>query len=136
MARAPKKSGGGGVDPGYNSGDIKVRLDVQNDNSRQIAQAIKQQLAQALEAVGLDAESNAKKIITKNRSVDTGRLRNSITHQLDVSSSRVYIGTNVPYAPYVELGTYKTKPKAYLVPAATKYKSRYIDIFKSYLKDG
>lgn len=56
--------------------------------------------AAALEAIGIVAESYAK----MNTPVDTGRLRNSISHA--VSGNDVYIGTNVmPYAPYVELGT-------------------------------
>ena len=35
--------------------------------------------------------------------VDTGQLRNSITHM--VTDNVGYIGTNVKYAPYVEFGT-------------------------------
>ena len=34
---------------------------------------------------------------------DTGRLRNSITHA--VKEDAVYIGSNLSYAPFVELGT-------------------------------
>ena len=36
--------------------------------------------------------------------VDTGNLRNSITHTVDGAGQKTYIGTNVEYAPYVELG--------------------------------
>ena len=53
----------------------------------------------ALEIIGGKAESYAKKICP----VDTGRLRNSITHQ-QMDDHTEMIGTNVEYAPYVELG--------------------------------
>ncbi|MBQ2289680.1 MAG: HK97 gp10 family phage protein [Bacteroidaceae bacterium] len=56
--------------------------------------------AAALEAIGIVAEAYAK----MKTPVDTGRLRNSISHA--VSGDDVYIGTNVqPYAIFVELGT-------------------------------
>lgn len=54
----------------------------------------------ALTSIGITAEGYAKKLTP----VDTGRLRNSISHA--VSGDDVYIGTNVqPYAIFVELGT-------------------------------
>ena len=34
---------------------------------------------------------------------DTGILRNSITHE--VEGNKAYVGTNISYAPYVEIGT-------------------------------
>ena len=41
------------------------------------------------------------------QSVDTGNLRNSITHTVDEEEPAAYIGSNVEYAAYVELGTGK-----------------------------
>lgn len=37
--------------------------------------------------------------------VDTGHLRNSIEKDIDEKNTTGYVGTNVPYAPYVEVGT-------------------------------
>ena len=37
--------------------------------------------------------------------VDTGNLRNNITHVVDENGLTAYIGTNDKYAAYVELGT-------------------------------
>lgn len=55
----------------------------------------------ALEIMGGKAETYAKKSCPK----DTGRLANSITHQKSTSERLTeYVGTNVEYAPYVELG--------------------------------
>lgn len=45
--------------------------------------------------------------------LDTGRLRNSITHEFDNNSAR--IGTNVEYAKYHQLGT-KTIPARKFLP--------------------
>lgn len=53
----------------------------------------------ALEKIGGTCETYAK----KKCPVDTGRLKGSITHKLE-GKEAVYVGTNVEYAPYVELG--------------------------------
>lgn len=51
--------------------------------------------------------------------VDTGRLRASINWQLnsDVRGLVAIVGTDVNYAPYVELGTYRTAEQPFLRPA-------------------
>ena len=86
--------------------------------------------ANGLEAIGLAAEGHAK----KECPVDTGALRNSITHTHD--SNYAYIGTNVEYAPYVELGTSKQKAQPYLKPAATEHSAEYKRLMESALKNG
>ena len=76
------------------------------DNSKEVSAALKAALLRGLEKCGLVAEGYAKRLCP----VDTGNLRNSITHQVDSSESAAYIGTNVEYAAYVELGTGKYYP--------------------------
>ena len=49
----------------------------------------------ALEKCGLNGEGYAKKNLTKNKSVDTGNLRNSITHEVNESERAAYIGSAV-----------------------------------------
>ena len=51
--------------------------------------------------------------------VDTGRLRSSITHEIgqDGQGLLATIGTNVEYAPYVELGTRNMVAQPFLLPA-------------------
>ena len=83
----------------------------------------------ALEKIGLRAETHAKKYCP----VDTGRLRNSISHTQ--SGDTEYIGTNVEYAPYVEFGTSKQKPQPYLKPAVTDHVDEYKRIVKETLKE-
>ena len=60
-------------------------------------------IASALEICGGTAERYAKENLTKNGSVQTGVLRNSITHQ-PRDQYTMEVGTSVGYAPYVELG--------------------------------
>lgn len=78
--------------------DVEIRLE---DNSEAVLEALKAAALRALERCGLQAEGYAKDLTP----VDTGNLRNSITHQVSEDGLEVYIGTNVEYAPYVELGT-------------------------------
>lgn len=78
----------------------EMRIDVVN-NSVQVGEAFRAACLRALERCGMEAEGYAKDLAP----VDTGRLRNSISHQVDDSENAVYIGTNVSYAPYVELAT-------------------------------
>jgi len=85
-------------------------------------------IARALERIGLRAERNAKAYCP----VDTGRLRNSISHATD--DTRAVIGTNVEYAPYVELGTSRRAPHAYLRPAVQLHVDEYRRIVESELK--
>ena len=73
------------------------------DNSKEVLEAMQQAAIRALEKCGLTAEGYAKKLCP----VDTGNLRNSITHTVDEEEPAAYIGSNVEYAAYVELGTGK-----------------------------
>lgn len=73
------------------------------DNSEKILDLLEDKKGEALEAMGLAAEGWAKANLTSFPRVDTGRLRNSVSHARNKDDE--YIGTNVSYAPYVELGT-------------------------------
>jgi HK97 gp10 family phage protein len=117
------------------AGDYAGVLVIRENNAEQIAGAIKTSLAAALEEVGLAAEGFAKKKLTENHSVDTGRLRNSVTHAIDMGGEAVYIGTNVEYAPYVELGTSRSEEKPYLRPAAQDHAREYRVIIEKHLKN-
>lgn len=67
------------------------------DNSKEVSGAIRAALLRGLEKIGLVAEGYAKKLCP----VDTGNLRNSITHVVDEGGDAVYIGTNSEYGAYV-----------------------------------
>ena len=51
-----------------------------------------------------------------------------------MSEKAAYIGTNVEYAPYVELGTSRSKAQPYLKPAATEHTTVYRRILEDELK--
>ena len=94
--------------------DIKFTSNV-ND----ILSALEKGKRNALTAIGATAETYAKKATP----VDTGRLRNSISHSVDGETA--YIGSNVEYAPYVELGTSRAKAHHMLQKAATEHSAEY-----------
>ena len=93
------------------------------DNSQQILSALEKGKRNALTAIGSSAETHTKDNITADDLIDTGRLRNSISHSVDGESA--YIGTNVEYAPYLELGTKKITAHHYLKRAVTEHKDEY-----------
>lgn len=83
------------------------------DNSDLVKNAAQEKILQALEALGIQAESDVKISMnevwaeTGTDIVDTGRLRNSIAHQVVEGEKAVYVGTNSEYAAYVHEGTGK-----------------------------
>lgn len=99
-----------------------------NSHKQQVLDATQQAIDRALEICGGKAESYAK----RRCPVDTGNLRNSITHQ-QLSDKEEVIGTNVEYAPYVELGTVKMKARPFLRPAAENHKAEYKAIIQNEL---
>lgn len=124
------------------------------DNSEEIIAKIKAAKKRALKRIGMTAESFAKKLCP----VDTGGLRNSISHK--VHNDDAYIGTNKEYGAYVELGTGKYYPggrqtpwvykdekgkwhmthgqraKPYLKPAAANHAQTYKNIIEDEMKNG
>ena len=102
------------------------------DNSKEIIEAMQQATVRALEKCGLVAEGYAKKLAP----VDTGNLRNSITHEVDDGEPAAYIGTNVEYAPYVCLGTIHMKAQPFLKPAVAANANTYRKIIEKELKNG
>ena len=98
------------------------------DNTDEVLAALEMAKNRGLEAIGLTAEGHAK----KETPVDTGRLRNSISHATDDEAA--YIGTNVEYAPYVELGARGRKGKHMLQRAATEHTDEYKRIMEDAMK--
>ena len=128
------------------------------DNSKEVSAAIKAALLRGLEKIGLVAEGYAKKLCP----VDTGNLRNSITHVVDEGEPAAIIGTDSEYGAYVELGTgiyaeggggrptpwvYQdakgnwhytrgNKAQPFLKPALADHAQQYRDILVNELKNG
>lgn len=128
------------------------------DNSEEVKSAMHDALLRALEKIGMTAEKYAKRLCP----VDTGNLRNSITHVVDEGEPAAIIGTDSEYGAYVELGTgiyaeggggrptpwvYQdangnwhytrgNKAQPFLKPAAADHAGQYRDILESELKNG
>lgn len=101
------------------------------DNSSLFINAKDEAIERVLEMIGLKAEGYAKLLCP----VDTGRLRNSITHTQGGKETEI-IGTNVEYAPYVEMGTRRTKAQPFIRPAAENHADEYRAIVENELKRG
>jgi len=78
-----------------------TKIEIVENNTDKILAELPQAIERALMAAGEQAESHCK---TYETAVDTGTLRNSITHAMEKEDT-VAIGTPVEYAPYVEYGT-------------------------------
>ncbi len=99
------------------------------DNTDEVLSALEKAKKRGLEAIGLVAEGHAKKLTP----VDTGRLRNSISHATDGEAA--YIGTNVEYGPYVELGSPTIKAHHMLQKAATEHTDEYKRLMEDSMKN-
>lgn len=68
--------------------------------------------------------------------VDTGRLRASIRYVLDEAAKAAVVGTDVTYAPYVELGTYRMAAQPHIFPAFEAHWRGYVRDLKRLLETG
>ena len=142
-------------------------IDITADNSAEILNALDQASAKIMTMIGIKAEKYAKALCPVGTPESTGikgyrggTLRNSITFNVTSSgsSAELSVGTNVEYAPYVELGTgpYFTpppeweqfdtakgsgigkgyvRPRPYLRPAIEDHIKEYADLAKTELKN-
>ena len=143
----------------------KLNIKIEQDNSKEVLNELDDALERALEKIGLIAEGHAKLHLTMSDAVDTGRLRNSISHATHTNAqsisyswgdstkgrrvkggsdsttphgspekNNVVIGTNVEYAPYIELGTSNIAARPYLKPAIASNISKFKQIIEEELK--
>lgn len=107
-----------------------------HSNANAAIDALTQAKKKALRIIGGKAETYAKKICPVGTPESTGipgyvggTLKGSIANQ-PYGDSAVVIGTNIEYAPYVELGTVKMKAKPYLRPAVEDHMDEYANVIK------
>ena len=142
-------------------GEVSVQV---IDNSAKALAGLERAKARALETIGLKAEGYAKRLCPVGTVESTGikgyrggTLRNSITHV--VNGDELSVGSNIPYAAFVELGTgphfepppdWETftskrgsgvgrgyvKPRRYLQPAIEEHAGEYKTIAENELKGG
>lgn len=100
---------------------MAVEFKITTDNTQEVTDRTKMAVLRFLEEAGQHLESEAKKELDNDpRRIDTGRLRNSITHQLAAEEQAQYVGTNVEYAIYVHEGTRRMAPNRFLRNAFEK----------------
>lgn len=141
-------------------------VEITQNNIQSALNALDNDIEQILTTIGIKAEKYAKALCPVGTPESTGKkgyrggtLRNSITHgvEIDKDGGTLSVGTNVEYAPYVELGTgpYFTpppeweqfdapqgsgighgyvRPRKFLEPAITDHLDEYKKIIESHLK--
>jgi phage gpG-like protein len=114
------------------SNNVKIVV----DNKDKILDGVHDAIGASLESIGIKIEKYAKALCPVGTSESTGikgyrggTLRGSITHV--VEENRLYAGSDVEYAPYVELGTgpYFTPPpqwESFETPKGSGIGHRYV----------
>lgn len=91
------------------------------DNTDEFRRELNNRLPSILEAIGIHIEGEAKDELENDpRRIDTGNLRNSITHAVEANEEAVYIGTNTEYGVYVHEGTQRMAPNRFLKNAVER----------------
>ena len=103
------------------------------DDINKINKANKQIISKACLMVERDAKKSIGQVPAPSPpghapAAPTGRLRSSITHEIEGTTGRV--GTNVEYARYLELGTVRMAPRPFLRPALHKNEKKILALFK------
>lgn len=108
------------------------------NNFKAVQNAIAENIETSLKAVGEYVKGEAKLRAPVGEYDDGrigGRLRDSIDYETDMSQKAVHIGSDVEYAPYVELGTSKMEEQPYLTPAVAENPKNIEEIFARFLKN-
>ena len=93
------------------------------DNTDKVLAEADKRIRERLTIAALMVERTAKQLCP----VRTGTLKRSITHM--VEKRRALVGSNVEYAPYVEMGTVKMTARPYLRPALESNMQKIKELF-------
>jgi HK97 gp10 family phage protein len=101
-------------------------VEINGDALRELFESPEGEVARDLQRRALQVDRMAKNLCpvgtpesTGKKGYRGGRLRSSITNEIgqDGEGLVAVVGTNVEYAPYVELGTSKMAAQPFLLPA-------------------
>ena len=84
----------------------------------------------------LSGEQPAISTYQDNAGTRRGSYSGTAPEEIDSNKSAVYIGTNVEYSSYVELGTIKMDAQPFLKPAVADHANTYRKIIEKELKNG
>lgn len=118
-----------GWDEGLTESD-RAHLQVVADHTDEVIEELGVAIARGLEAIGIEAESDAANLCP----VDTGRLRNSITHTIDGDEPAAIIGTSTEYALYVHEGVHGRPGQPFLTDAVNQNADKYRRIMSAALR--
>ena len=129
---------------------VKYKVDFENNLSK-VEKELENKKTKITYAWGLFWQSQATKIITANKSIDTGRLRASLSFitkdrqggnggegMLSGSTGddgTLVVGSNVHYANFIESGTSRQQAKPYVGPAILNYKDDYKKIAQQIMQE-
>ena len=74
--------------------NVNIEVSLTSSKVKDVVAALGDQLEAALEAIGIQIENYAK----EDCPTITGRLKNSLTHAVDLNENAVIAGSNVEYA--------------------------------------
>lgn len=129
------------------------------DNTDEVLKKLEKAIERGLEAIGMNAEGHAKE--DPNMPVDTGLARNSIAHAVSGKKASVseykadkgdekgsyngtapndkekavYIGSNVEYFQYIELGSSNINARHVLKNAVTNHTDEYKRLMEDSMKN-
>lgn len=95
------------------------------DNSSEFFDKMDEEIKDKLLESILTVEAKAREVCVRQ----TGTLARSITHEIDFQNGIAQAGTNIEYAPFVELGTKNMAARPFLRVGLLYFKSQFNKIW-------
>lgn len=104
------------------------------DNSKEVLNKLKTRKLSIYEQWGMTFQRLVTKVITRDKIVDTGELRRSMTYDPPTNKG-VVVGTNKEYAIWVHEGTRKMRGRPFMKKAILNHKNSYKQVAIRILKE-
>jgi phage gpG-like protein len=130
---------------------VSVKVRVKSWKGREITYALEQEMHKRLNLIGEKVASYARRnMSTSTRAngaslagefphADTSRLRGSVTHETENRGGGdivALVGSNVEYAPHLELGTNEMEPRPFLMRSIEDLKPEIVAIISRPFRGG
>lgn len=100
------------------------------DYSESIKRKMEAAQLQALKNYGENWKKIVRRIIKEKGIYDTGRLHDSMDYKINQQKKEITTGTDVPYAIFNELGTYRMKARPFLQPSVEEANGGFAEIIR------